>query len=178
MTKRVTILTWLVGLLLLMNIATIATILYHRYAEKKQEEMVSISLPGGNQHNLNGRYLRQQLGFDDAQMEGFRAVNRSYRPQAAQLTFTIDSLKNEMFAELNNARPDTVKLTMLSQKIGTMHGELKAVTFRYCMHVKKIGVGHQQQEIQKIFAPLFINDAFPAGQPTPRGPRGWRHGQL
>ena len=93
-----TILIWLVVILVLLNVSTIATILYHNYQE--QIEKQDIVLDSQGQNPLNGRYFRQTLGFTDSQMEVFREVNHEFRPNANRIIIKIDSLKNEMFAEI------------------------------------------------------------------------------
>ena len=94
MMRKNQILTWVVVLLAITNIATIGTILYHNYQEKKQEKNITINTGSSGGNMLNGRFLRQTLGFNNDQMNAFWQVNRVLRPYAMELTSKIDSFKN------------------------------------------------------------------------------------
>lgn len=157
MKRRTQILTWAVILLLITNGVTIATILYHNYKEKKNKESITITSPRGN-NMINGRFLRQELGFDQMQMNVFRIANQEFRPRAMLITGNIDSLKNEMFGELRKAKPDTAKLDNLSKLVGQLHGQLKHETYTFYLQLKNICSPEQQAELEKAFLPLFKNE--------------------
>ena len=82
-------------LLVVMNISTIASVIYHNYQEQKLVEE-SIIIDG---QNINGRFVRDKLGFDNEQLDAFREANHGFRPIARQVIFQIDSLKEQMFTE-------------------------------------------------------------------------------
>ncbi|MBI3139032.1 MAG: periplasmic heavy metal sensor [Sphingobacteriales bacterium] len=164
MIRKTQILTWLVILLMILNAVTIGTILYNNYREEKAETGIRIQTPqGGNV--INGRFFRQELGFDAAQMEVFREANQQFRPVTMGLTFQIDSLKEEMFRLLRQVSPDTLQLNRLSVRIGEMHGRLKAETFRFYIRVKAVCTPPQVQKLEQVFRPLFSNEGLsvPAG---------------
>ncbi|MGF2410779.1 hypothetical protein [Ferruginibacter sp.] len=152
--KRNQLLKWAVVLLVITNVVTIATILYHNYKESVVADSVAINT-GAGVNMLNGRFFRQTLGFSEVQMDSFRDINQDFRPYAMDLTFGIDSLKTAMFTELQKAAPDTVVLSNLSEQIGQMHGKLKYGTFHFYLNVKKICSPAQSVELEKAFLPLF-----------------------
>lgn len=172
--KKVQVLTWLVVLLLVLNMVTIASIIYHNYQESKVEE--SLILPGPVAGNpLNGRFLRQELGFDRDQLDAFRLLNQSFRPWAMQITFQIDSLKVLMFDKMQETSLDSVVILALAKEIGELHGQLKQETFRFYRGLRSICRDDQKASLEEIFRPLFINEAtnLPYGPGNRRGP-GWR----
>jgi hypothetical protein len=127
------------------------------------------SYPG---NALNGRFFRQTLDFTNDQMEVFRDANEQFRPQTATLTFSIDSLKAEMFKEMKNEKPNTSRLGELSAKIGDMHGELKRETYEFFLRIRAVCSEEQALELEKVFEPLFVNENLPT---VPRGyQRGWK----
>ncbi|MFT3845345.1 MAG: hypothetical protein QM725_09845 [Lacibacter sp.] len=175
MIRKTKILAWLVVLLLILNAATIATILYHNYREKKMQSDVMIRNSYGGQM-INGRFLRQELGFDAAQMDLFREINQDFRPQAMGMTYQIDSLKSEMFDEMKKELPDTTRLNQLSGMIGERHGLLKHKTYRLFLDVKKICTPEQKAELEEVFQPLFKNE-LNTNSPGLQYRRGWRNNQ-
>ena len=159
---RSQILTWVIVLLLISNVATIGTILYHNYRENQNTNQVGINT-GEEINMLNGRYFRQTLGSNEQQMESFRAINREFRPSAMEMTIEIDSLKNNMFAELQKATPDTILLNEMSKQIGVLHGRLKYVTYHFYLNIKNVCSATQSIELEKAFLPLFKSEGITAG---------------
>jgi hypothetical protein len=173
------ILIWMVVLLLILNIVTIATILYHNHQEKTlNDESVIINTEG---QMLNGMYLRQRLGFNDSQIAAFREANHGFRPQALTIINRIDSLKEAMFAEMRQDVSDTTKLDQLSQEIGSCHSQLKKGTYKYYLKIRAICSREQRPQFEKIFAPLFEKEALymPQGRGRKQGRGGrWQQQKI
>lgn len=163
MMRKSQILTWVIVLLLVSNAATIGTILYHNnYRKNQNANQIGINT-GAEINILNGRYFRQTLGFNEQQMESFRAINREFRPSAIEMTIEIDSLKNNMFAELQKATPDTIQLNEMSKQIGVLHGRLKYATYHFYLNIKNVCSAAQSIELEKFFMPLFKSEGLTAG---------------
>lgn len=159
--NKIKILQWLVALLLLLNLSTIASIFYHQYQEKTDTDILISD--SESERRLNGRYFRQTLGFDNEQMEAFREANRAFQPEANAIISTIDSLKNDVFTELKKEHPDTVKLNLLSENIGNQHTKLKKETNLFYLKIKNVCDPTQKEQLNEIFSPLFRNQY--AGRP-------------
>ena len=127
MLRKTQLLTWLVVLLLVLNAVTIGTIIYHQRQEKKGASDISIGSTAGT-NPLNGRFFRQEMGFNSQQMEVFRELNQSFRPASMEITFRIDSLKGLMYNQLTQAKSDSLQLHQLSDEIGALHSQLKKET--------------------------------------------------
>lgn len=168
--NKVKILWWAVGLLLLLNATTVATILYHINSTNANE--MFIIEPGGEP--LNGRYFRKNLGFDENQMEIYRSANRTFRGQANQIVAGIDEHKRKMFVLLNSENTDTAAIRNESADIGRLHEQLKAATATFYLTLKNCCTTQQQTELQKIFTPLFVNPTSASGRGYGRGAT---HGQ-
>lgn len=153
------ILTWAVVLLVIMNVVTIGTILYHNYRENQKKNNIGINT-GSGVNMLNGKFFRQTLGFNEQQMDAFREVNHVFRPYAMDLTYGVDSLKNEMFIELQKVAPDTVKLNSISEQIGELHGRLKYETYKFYLSIKKVCTPEQTAELERAFQPLFKSEGI------------------
>ncbi len=155
------ILVWVIVLLALLNVTTIIVIIYHNWQEKKLEEDAVIVNEKGTV--INGRYLRQNLNFDNQQIEKFREANRIFRPGALRIIHVIDSLKREMLIELNKPFADTAKLNGLSFGIGDAHGRLKQEAFRFYLRIKAVCRPDQMSNFEVAFRPLFEQEVLPGG---------------
>jgi len=153
--NKVKFLQWLVVLLVLFNLSTIGSIIYHNYQEKKDPGTLIID--SGSESRLNGRYFKQTLEFDNAQMDAFRLANRAFQPKANMIIYKIDSLKNEIYSELKKETSDTILLNQFSKQIGEQHIDLKKETNRFYLKIKKVCSSDQKQKLDSVFSPLFKN---------------------
>jgi Spy/CpxP family protein refolding chaperone len=165
--NKTKLLTWAVVLLVVLNLTTVGTLLYHKYNETTDNTPVVLSSGGGGSM-LNGRFFRQTLGFNAEQMDVFREANRKFRPRANKIVFQIDSLKGEMFSELKKTKPDMVKLNELEAETGTLHAELKKETNQFYLKIKTVCTPRQLEQLQITFTPLYRTPACD-GQGMGRG---------
>ena len=179
MNKTNKILWFAVALLIILNLATIGTILYRN--QQNKDDNLAIVLDENQQNPLAGRFFRQELGFNDAQMEVFREANREFQYIANDLIFEIDSLKREMFEELNKPQSDSMRLNSLSAHLGSHHTELKNITNNFYLKIKSVCDSSQCEQLQRAFLPLFrdgtaanIGSGDNRNDSTARG-QGYRH---
>ncbi len=156
LTNKSKILWWVITLLAILNITTIATIVVHNYNQRETEGDQSIIIEPNTQP-INGKYFRHELGFDNEQMEVFRQSNRKFRQKSNQIVANINTQKELMFEELQAVSPDTIKLNIISQEIGFLHTELKKTTVQFYLSLAKVCNAEQKEKMKKIFTPLFIN---------------------
>lgn len=147
------ILFWLVILLAVLNLSTIAAVVYHHIREEKG--LTGISLDTQGENCLNGRYFRQELNFDNEQMEVFRQVNRQFQPLAHNIVQRLDVLRNEAFVLLNAPESDLQRLQDISSEIGALHTELKNATNHYYLSLREVCNPQQALMLQQAFIPLF-----------------------
>ncbi len=152
--NKSTLYKWIIALLVVLNLTTAGTILVNRYRGQQESE----SILTDSNIRVNGRYFRQEIGFDNDQMLVFRNANRAFQPEARQLLHQIDSLKQLSFVELNALNPDTLILNQLATQIGEKHGHLKVATHRFYLQVRSACTPEQAIQIQKIFTPLFKDE--------------------
>jgi hypothetical protein len=162
MNRTTKILWWIIALLVILNLTTIGTILVR--AKAMGEEELAIVLDEDQSSPLTGRFFRQNLGFNDAQMVQFREARRTFQYAANELIFEMDSLKSEMFAELNKQTPDTVRLNNLSDQVGNRHAELKKITNDFYLKLKKMCSETQCEQLQQAFLPLFRDGTVNRGR--------------
>lgn len=155
------ILWWVIALLVILNLTTIGTILL-RNRENSGDE-IQIVLDENRQNPLTGRFFRQTLGFSDTQMALFREAKQTFQHTANDLIYEMDSLKNEMFIELNRTAPDTTRLNALSEHVGSHHAELKILTNDFYLLLKEVCDSSQCELLQQAFTPLFRDGTMNRG---------------
>lgn len=164
--------------LAIMNISTLATILYHQYQSGKTE----ISLVSDQKQlevdseRFSGRYFRDQLNLNSEQMDKFRNFNPVFRRQARAITIELAQKRKQMLIEMAAIKSDTSKLNELSDSIGYLHSNLKKQTYGYYLKIKNICNKEQQQKLEQLFGQMFANDA-PMGFPGGGGPKGMQRGR-
>jgi len=172
-----TLLVWLVVLLAVLNISTIAALLYHK-REYKQNN--GVLMAGSGQVALNGSFFRHQLQFDSVQMGGFRHAQRNFQPKVKSILFSIDSLKNEMYTELSGIAPDTLRLEILSRGIGENHAKLKSETYKFYLSLCEACTPDQKDRLREQLLPLFCDcnreSPLPEGARSGANERGRRNG--
>ncbi|MDD2589393.1 MAG: hypothetical protein PHO13_05640 [Fermentimonas sp.] len=162
MNKTVKILLWVIALLVMLNLTIIGTILIRN--RENSSDNIAIILDETRQTPLTGRYFRQTLGFNDAQMNVFRDAHRTFQYRANDLIYGMDSLKNEIFAELNKQTPDTLRLNNLSEQVGNHHAELKKITNVFYLQLKTVCDSTQCEQLQQAFLPLFRDGNITPGR--------------
>lgn len=175
MLRKTQILTWMVVLLVVLNAVTIGTIIYHQRQEKNGAADLSIGTYGGA-NPLNGRFFRQEMGFNTRQMEAFRELNQAFRPASMEITFRIDSLKEEMYNQLTGGKADSLVLQKLAAEIGLLHGQLKIETVRFYIRLNALCDSQQQERLAAVFKPLFISEKLMDHGNYRNGP-GWKRNQ-
>lgn len=152
-------------MLLVLNLTTIGTILYHNYTEQNNTDNIWIS---PDIQPINGKYFRQQLNFDDRQMEVFRSANHKLRQHANDLIRNIDAQKELLFIELQSQEPNYENIKEISSQIGSLHAQLKVATAEFYITVNSVCNQQQKENMKDLFSPLF--------RETPNTGNGRGHG--
>jgi uncharacterized membrane protein len=161
-TKTTHILWWIIGLLVVLNITTVITIMYHSghvpagvIADRPDIEKTA--QPQRNAWGGSGA-----AGFSKEQKALFRKSNRAFRQKTRRIIENINAHKQEMYTELCSAQPDTTRLRQLSAEIGTLHKELKDATinfyFALCMECK---TREEKERLGQWFWPFFRQEGPP-----------------
>ncbi|MBN2272893.1 MAG: periplasmic heavy metal sensor [Bacteroidales bacterium] len=171
--KKQKILVWIVAVLALMNISTLATILVHTNQAKKSETVTTTvqRQAAADAERFGGRYFCDQLDLDADQMRTFRNVNTVFRQQARDITIDLALYRRQMLTEMAAGHSDTNRLYRLSDSIGHLHSDLKKLTFRYYLDIKSICSPQQQEKLERLFGTIMARDTQ-MGYPGRQGPKG------
>lgn len=147
-TNRIYITT--IAFLVLLNLSTIATIVYHINIPEEEQNEVTIEQIDIPDKGL-GRFFRQQLSLTPKQHIEFRNFRKSFHTKANEVTNSLQLKRNDFMVELGKENSDTVRLHQLSNEIGELHAELKHLTFEYYLQMKSICNKEQQNKLYTIF---------------------------
>jgi len=151
---------WAIVILALMNISTIVTIIYHRH--NKTESNLPMVSGGAQSENaslqFSGRYFRDQLNLTRDQMASFRQFNPEFRARVRNINISLIDKRHQMLKEMAGETSDNTRLDALSDSIGSLHAELKKLTYRYYIDFKKICDKQQQQKLEQLFGEMFATD--------------------
>lgn len=167
-------LVWIIVILVATNLSTIGSFYYHRLTELKaekarQEEQTTI--PG----DQRTRFFRDELSLNDTQLDEFRDINRTFNRTARGIEMNLVTLREDLINELGAQNPDSIRLEKLADEIGENHRELKQVTAKFYLNMRKICTADQQQKLHSIFQSMLNKDSQ-VNLPQPGQGRGrWRN---
>lgn len=176
--NKYSLMVWAIVILAVMNISTLATIMYNNYQSIKTETNAVSDQKQleADSEKFSGRYFRDQLNLSIEQMDKFKEINPVFRPKARNITIELAEKRKQMLIEMSAEKSDTLRLNALSDSIGQLHSALKKITYRYYMEIKSICDQEQQEKLEQIFGEMFTNDSS-MGYPGKGGQRGWQHGR-
>jgi len=155
MFRNVRLLSWLVVILLVTNMATVATVFYHTHrGEAAKTDQVESNVPG----DRRTRFFKDQLNLDDEQLVPFREANRRFNRHARGITENMGQLRSEMLDELFADSVDRKDLQEIARKVGMEHEQLKMATCDFYLELKSICNKEQKVKLASIFQSLLNSD--------------------
>ena len=169
---------WAIIALALMNIATVATVIYNRNPKRLELAVPESgsSRDEGASIEYSGRYFRDQLNLTNEQMARFREFNPDFRQQVRDINIELNDIRRIMLEEMSKPIADSPKLNLLSDSVGHLHADLKKLTYRYYLDFKEICNKDQKERLDQLFGEMFARDVQ-MGQHEPGGPYGRGRGR-
>ncbi len=150
---------WAIVILAIMNISTLATIMYRKYHPEKSVTVSDQKRLDADSEKFSGGFFCDKLNLNGEQMEKFRNMCHVFRPQARDITIELAQKRVQLLIEMSGSGIDTVRLNALSDSIGQLHTDLKKVTYRYYLEIKTICDTMQQIKLKELFGEMFTNDS-------------------
>jgi len=155
MFRNVKILSWLVVILLVTNVATVATVFYHSNDEERSSrERVETKVPG----DRRTRFFKEELNLSEAQLEPFREANRRFNRRARGIADDMSQLRVEMLDELFADSVSREDLQAIAQRVGVEHRDLKMATCDFYLELKSLCNDEQKDRLAEIFQSLLNSD--------------------
>ncbi len=163
--RKYSILVWVTVALVVLNLSTLATIFFNRYKDSKNEESAPgrTAVSASRQERFSGRYFREHLNLNPEQLDEFQKFNPVFRKNAREINIRLSEMRSEMLDEMAGKDIDTARLNELSDSIGLMHSNLKKLTYRYYLDMRKICSPEQYPLLEEMFSETF-NEGMPGGR--------------
>lgn len=146
---------WLVGILLVTNVSTIVSVVYHLRNESNVEQPAkAVEMPG----EQRTRFFKEQLGLAESQMDQFRNANRQFNRQARQVTMQLEMLREEFVQEMTKEHSDEQRMAELSKLIGQQHEKLKMATYSFYEQLNEACTSEQKEKLAELFQSLISTD--------------------
>ena len=169
---------WAILVLAVMNITTLTTILIQgSNSRETSAPVLSEKVRSGDiSVEFSGRYFRDKLNLTSDQMAEFAKFNPEFRKKVRNINLNLMEIRQQMMVGMTAEKPDTVKLNMLSDSIGSLHANLKKLTYGYYLDFKRICNKEQQAKLEEMFGRMFAADNQP-GQYGQRNRYGRGYGR-
>lgn len=163
------ILIWVIVILAATSLSMGISFWYHKQQDKKAAEQKAQQIEMPSEQRT--RFFREQLGLRQDQMDIFRDLNRDYNRSARRISNDLEELRIDMVKEMGAKHPEEDKLNSISENIGELHADLKKVTIKYYLEMKKVCDESQQEKLNEIF--LSMSKSKEDVSLPQRGGRGW-----
>ncbi len=141
-----------IAVLLIINIATISTIVYHSYDNKKVEKPST--------ERTSTRDFRQNLNFSSEQIKVLDELGKQFRENTIEMLMEMQNTRIELFNEISSINPDTVRMFEIADEIGILHAKIKRQTIDHFLVIKKNSTPEQFDRFVKIFQRAIMEDDF------------------
>lgn len=174
-TKRLRFISIIIIFLLIINLAGLGTLLYHKWSIPGHKKFCCKEQVGKNiqDKNVNAPcfddFLKKDLNLKKEQIDKFLELKKQFHEVAQKYMDSIDLEKNAMFEELKKDNPDFKKLKAISEKSGMLFTELKFKTTEHFLNIKSIFTKDQQA---KYFGFVEKNSCCNMGQNKMNCPEG------
>ncbi len=156
--KQKKYLQWTVVLLVILNLLTLTVLWLGR---PKHPGPGRSSLPPGEEVHRIKQLLKDQLGFNDTQVEKYLQLRQVHREQLERLDAEIRELKRKMFDQvLKEQTPQTISDSLLSQVLAKQ-AALEKLTFQHFLALKDLCGPGQKEKLR-----LLMREAFRPNTPS------------
>ena len=143
-TNRFRIISIVIIFLLIINLAGVATLLYHRckapYKIKccgKECCMTNKEHPGGPPCCFD-KFMEKEMNLKKEQADQMQKMKEQFHQVADKYFDSIDMQENAMFEELKKDNPDLARLKSISEKSGELFTELKIKSIDHFLSIKSL----------------------------------------
>lgn len=154
-TKKTLLLGFII-LLIVINISALTTIYYKsKMVPKNRMEQNNMK----DQVHIRGmhRFIKEELNLSDEQFKLFQEVSRNNMIRSQEISFKLNDKRMEMMNEIAKINPNPKILDDIAHDIGELHYELKKNTIHHFLELKKICNADQQENLQKMFMQMIVN---------------------
>jgi protein CpxP len=147
---KIRVTTWIIGLLVLLNVLTLGTIWFQQFRRPPAPP------PLQDQRSENQqRFLERELGLTEQQSQQFQTLRKQFFLQSNAIMQAIHQLRKTMTDELFSSSPDTQKAQKLAEEIGAKQAEQERLSFNHFLELKAVCQPAQQEKFQALMRDLL-----------------------
>lgn len=140
------ILYWIIAILGVFCLSLLAGIYVHYMKGKKlYEQRVQME-------QQRHRDIMNNLHLTPEQENAFNHSRDKYFREAGAVMEQLNAKRNEYLQELTSDNPDTASLMVISEEIGALHRNLKILTMRHYLELRKLCNADQQKVLNEMFS--------------------------
>ena len=141
--------TWLVAILVVLNISTLAMLWMqsnrgHRGKDRMERR------DGGKKERM-----AKALKLTDSQIQQFETLKEAHREKVKEIRKNIGAQKNLKMAALTGNATDTVTLNQLDQSIGNLHVQMEHSLNQHYNDLRVICNDEQKELLKERFKKIF-----------------------
>ncbi|HNW97425.1 MAG TPA: hypothetical protein PKK00_03305 [Bacteroidales bacterium] len=135
---------WLLIFLLVTNIATISTILYHRwYFRKYMEE--------NNPRQRIREYVNNELGLSPEQKAQIKKENNETDSSREVLYYEMEDLEISVYSQLANPKPDSIIIDSLVKEISDIYSQINYLGVSHNLYMLNVCNPEQRVKLSKKY---------------------------
>lgn len=181
------ILTTTIIVLFVLNLGTIAFLIFHRppmfdhpfmppMLRMQQELSQKEGFPPPP--DVRG-FLEEQLNLSDKQKEEFNKLRDDHHKRMMEIQDSIKNEKDQLFDQISVNTPDEAKVNLLVNFIGEHQKQIELVNFNHFQKMRAICDDNQKEKFDKILKDVIKNidlhQRMPGGE-MQNMPPGFQHG--
>ena len=140
---------WIIAILVLLNIGTLASMWL---------------FPPRPPHHRVERFLHKELNLTHEQKEQFKTIRDQHRSITKEYHEGTQKNKKQLFEELSKNPPDSILINDLMKKEEEIHALLEKALILHFMDMKAICSEEQQEKLGQVFSKM----TRPPGPPPKR----------
>jgi len=131
-------------LLTIVNVAALATIVYHRCSFKRHFPLIGRS-------DMHIDFMKQELDLNDEQIREFESQRERFKIETEPILDSIRAKREELMDEVAAEKPNVEKLDKLAEEIGALEIMLKKKTTTHLLEGKALLTPEQQKNFLSLF---------------------------
>ena len=140
---------WIMILMILINISAL-TSFFVLYKADKATAAADTGCCSGT-----CRVLNEKLGLSSEQAARVSVINRQFREKTGIIVAEVKDTRFAMLDELSLEKPDTVKLSAYTEKIGELQKTLQKAAIEQFRQLKQICTPEQCRKLSSIYSEVY-----------------------
>jgi len=141
-----------IAVLLIINIASISTIVYHSYGSRR--------IKMAETERTSMRDFRQELNLNPHQIDEFGKLGKKFMIDTRMRMDEMHKIRLALINEMSSANPDTAKMFAMADDIGKLHAQIKRQTIDHFLIIKNNCTDAQFDKFVTLFQRSLMDDNY------------------